>query len=395
MKTLTIAHVLSSFGVGGQERVALDLASWQRRQGQRVLAVSVADGPEGPLADAFREHGVEAVSIPKGSGVDVQLPFRLAKLFTQHDVDVVHTHNPHALVYGAPAAGLARAASIHSKHGMNPDTARRLWLRRGVSTLVDAYVAVTPALARAALDSRESSAERLHVVPNGVDLSRFKPDTAAREAVRAELGIPPSAWVVGTVGRLAPEKNQALLLRAMMPLLDERRQLVIVGDGPERSALSALAAESWRSEYCHFVGARGDVERYLAAFDVFALSSVTEGLPLVLLEAMATGIPVVSTAVGGIGDLIERGETGLLVPSGDEPELRRQLLFLANFPTAALRIGAAGRKAALAKYSLEQMAERYQALYEEASQSRPRSRPVGEPPPRRARVLQRVEAPGG
>jgi glycosyltransferase involved in cell wall biosynthesis len=395
MKTLTIAHVLSSFGVGGQERVALDLASWQRRQGQSVLAVSVADGPEGPLADAFRERGVEVFNIPKGNGVDVQLPFRLAKLFTQHEVDVVHTHNPHALVYGAPAAGLARAASIHSKHGMNPDTARRLWLRRGVSTLVDAYVAVTPALARAALDSRESSAERLHVVPNGVDLSRFKPDPAAREAVRAELGIPASAWIVGTVGRLAPEKNQGLLLRAMMPLLDERRQLVIVGDGPERDALRALAAESWRSEYCHFVGARGDVERYLAAFDVFALSSVTEGLPLVLLEAMATGVPVVSTAVGGIGDLIEQGETGLLVPSGDEPELRRQLLFLANFPTAALRIGAAGRKAALAKYSLEQMAERYQALYEEASQSRPRSRPVGEALPRRARVLQGVEAPGG
>jgi glycosyltransferase involved in cell wall biosynthesis len=278
---------------------------------------------------------------------------------------------------------------------MNPDTARRLWLRRGVSTLVDAYVAVTPALARAALDSRETSAERLHVVPNGVDLSRFKPDPAAREAVRAELGIPPSAWIVGTVGRLAPEKNQALLLRAMMPLLDERRQLVIVGDGPEGAALKALAAESWRSEYCHFVGARNDVERYLAAFDVFALSSLTEGLPLVLLEAMATGVPVVSTAVGGIGDLIERGETGLLVPSEDEPELRRQLLFLASLPTAALRIGLAGRKAAFAKYSVEQMAERYQALYDEATRSRPRSRPVGEPPPRRAPVFEGAEAPWG
>lgn len=395
MKTLSIAHVLSSFGVGGQERVALDLAVWQRRHGQRVIAVSVAEGPEGPLAEAFRAHDIETFNVPKGPGVDVQLPFRLAKLFTQVDIDVVHTHNPHALVYGAPAAGLARAASVHSKHGMNPDTARRLWLRRSVSTLVDAYVAVTPALARAALDARETSAERLHVIPNGVDLSRFAPDPVARERVRAELGILPSAWVVGTVGRLAPEKNQALLLRAMMPLLDERRQLVIVGDGPERAALTALAAESWRSEFCHFAGSRGDVERYLAAFDVFALSSVTEGLPLVLLEAMATGVPVVSTEVGGIADLIERGVSGLLVPSGDEQELRRQLLFLASLPTAALRIGAAGRKAALAKYSLEQMAERYQALYEEASRSRSPSRPVGEVPPRRPRAFEGVEARGG
>jgi len=395
MKSLGIVHVLSSFGVGGQERVALDLASWQRRQGQRVIAVSVADGPEGPLAEAFRANGVETFNVPKGPGVDVQLPFRLAKVFTHVGIDVVHTHNPHALVYGAPAASLARAASVHSKHGMNPDTARRLWLRRSVSTLVDAYVAVTPALARAALDARETSAERLHVIPNGVDLSRFVPDPAARERVRAELGILPSAWVVGTVGRLAPEKNQALLLRAMMPLLDERRQLVIVGDGPERAALTALAAESWRSEYCHLVGARSDVERYLAAFDVFALSSVTEGLPLVLLEAMATGVPVVSTEVGGIADLIERGVSGVLVPSNDEQELRRQLLFLANFPTAALRLGAAGRKSALAKYSLEQMAERYQALYEEASRSRPPSRPVGEAPPPRAAAFEGAEARGG
>jgi glycosyltransferase involved in cell wall biosynthesis len=201
--------------------------------------------------------------------------------------------------------------------------------------------------------------------------------------------------VVGTVGRLSPEKNQALLVRAMTPLLDERRQLVVVGDGPERGALDALAAASLRGQFCHFVGARSDVERWLAAFDVFALSSTTEGLPLGILEAMATGVPVVSTAVGGVPDLIERGITGLLVPPGDERDLCRQLLFLANYPTASLRVGVAGRQAVLARHSVTQMAERYQALYEQVVRPRARSGAPSVDRTRRAdRVGEVVEAGG-
>jgi glycosyltransferase involved in cell wall biosynthesis len=182
--------------------------------------------------------------------------------------------------------------------------------------------------------------------------------------VRAELGIPPDAWVVGTVGRLAPEKDQTLLVRAMAPLLDERRQLVILGDGPERGALEASVAATFRPEFCHLLGSRPDTERYLAAFDAFALSSKTEGLPLALLEAMATGVPVVSTAVGGIPDVLQPGVTGVLVPAGDHQALFRQLLFLVNYPTAALRMGARGRELVHADYSVGGMAERYQSLYE-------------------------------
>ncbi|HEV8550730.1 MAG TPA: glycosyltransferase, partial [Polyangiaceae bacterium] len=261
---------------------------------------------------------------------------------------------------------------VHTKHGMNPDTPRRLWLRRRVSSLVDAFVAVTPALARVAIEGGETSTDRLHVIHNGIDVKRFVPNAEARREVRQKLGIAPDAWVVGSVGRLAPEKDQALLLRAMSPLLDERRQLVLVGDGPEAAALRELVTASWRAEFCHLVGAQSDVERWLAAFDVFALSSRTEGLPLGLLEAMSAGVAVVSTAVGGIPDLIERGITGLLAPPGDERELCRELLFLANYPTAALRMGAAGRKLVHTKYSLTQMGERYQALYEQVA--RPRAR---------------------
>ena len=365
MSTFSIAHVLSSFGMGGQERVALDLASWQRKRGHRVIAISIAPEPEGPLAELFRAAGVRAETMPKYSGLDASLPVRLAALLGGESIDVVHTHNPHAMIYGAPAASLVRAKSVHTKHGMNPDAARRLWLRRTAATLVDAYVAVTPALAKVAAERAECDPTRIHVIPNGIDVARFAPNAEGRARVRQELGIPGDSWLVGSVGRLAPEKDQALLIRAMAPLLDERRQLVIVGEGPERAALERARSETWRAEYCHLVSSRSDVAPYLAAMDAFVLSSGTEGLPLGLLEAMATGVPVVSTSVGGIPDLIDSGKNGMLVASGDEKALLRELVTLAGQPTAGLRLGQAGRETVLARYSLSRMAERYEELYEQ------------------------------
>ena len=365
MSTFSIAHVLSSFGMGGQERVALDLATWQRKRGHRVIAISIAPEPEGPLAELFRAAGVRAETMPKYSGLDASLPVRLAALLNGEKVDVVHTHNPHAMIYGAPAASLVRAKSVHTKHGMNPDAARRLWLRRTAATLVDAYVAVTPALAKVAVERAECDPGRIHVIPNGIDVTRFAPNAESRARVRQELGIPGDSWLVGSVGRLAPEKDQALLIRAMAPLLDERRQLMLVGDGPERAALEKACTETWRAEYCHLIGARSDAAPYIAAMDAFVLSSRTEGLPLGLLEAMATGVPVVSTAVGGIPDLIDSGKNGVLVASGDEKALLRELVTLAGQPTAGLRLGQAGRETVLARYSLSQMAERYEELYEQ------------------------------
>ncbi|HEY3499064.1 MAG TPA: glycosyltransferase [Polyangiaceae bacterium] len=364
MTSLAIAHVLSSFGLGGQERMALDLARRQRERGHRVIAISIAAPPDGPIAESFHAADIPTETIPKGAGVDATLPVRLASSLSAQRVDVVHTHNPHALIYGAPAANLARAAAVHTKHGINPDNPRRLLLRRVASSLVDACVAVTPALERIARDGRECDPALLHVIPNGIDIERFKPDPEARRSVRAELGVPENAWLAGTVGRLAPEKDQTLFIRAMAPLLDERRQLVIVGDGPERVAVDASIAATWRGSLCHALGARNDVERLLAALDVFVLTSRTEGLPLVVLEAMATGLPVVSTSVGGIPDLVQEGVTGYLVPPGEEHALMRRLVWLATHPEEGIRVGKAAREAVFRRHSLDRMAQGYESLYE-------------------------------
>jgi glycosyltransferase involved in cell wall biosynthesis len=364
MSPMVIAHVLSSFGLGGQERVALDLAKQQRAAGHNVLVVSLASLPEGPNAENFRTAGIRTETVTKSPGVDASVPVRLGALLRKARVKVVHTHNPHALIYGAPAAMLARASVVHTKHGMNPDSTRRLWLRRVASVLLDACVAVTPALAKVARRNRECDPALLHVIRNGIDMTRFSPRVEARRQVRAELGIPDDAWVVGTVGRLAPEKDQALLVEAMAPLLDQRRHLVIVGDGPEHEALRSRITATWRSEFVHMTGARTDVEQLLAAFDVFALPSKSEGLPLVLLEAMATHLPVVASAVGGIPDAIEHGVTGFLFPAGHREDLRLELVRLLSGPMHARGVGHAARRAVARRYSVQRMAEGYATLYE-------------------------------
>lgn len=364
MKRLTIAHVLSSFGLGGQERVALSLAQMQCQSGNRVVALSLAAQPEGPLAAAFRASGIEVDSVAKhGPSVDPSLPVRLAKSLASRGVKVVHTHNPHALIYGAPAAAMAGAVTVHTKHGINPDVERRQWLRRAASRFADAYVAVTESLARVALDNQECSAARLHVIANGIDLTHFAPRPEVRERIREQLGIPSNAWVVGSVGRLSPEKNQALLLQAAMPMLDQRRHLVLVGDGPERAALEAQVAEGLREDFVHLTGARDDVADLLAAFDVFVLTSSSEGLPLVALEAMASELPVLATAVGGLPDVIDDRVTGYLVAPGDAADLTRQLAWLSTRPAQAQLVARCARKTVLERHSLEQMASEYAALY--------------------------------
>lgn len=361
---LTIAHVLSSVHIGGAESVALELASLQVEAGHRVLVVSLEEPPNGALGPEFQKAGVELHTEPKGQGFDPTLPPRLFRLFRRERVEVVHSHNPMPLIYAATAAKLAGCGAVHTKHGPHLDWSRRIWLRRIGAFAADAFVAVSQATADASQELHEVSRKKLRVIPNGTDLGRFHPDPEARAAVRAEFGIPADAWVVGTVGRMAEVKNHPLLVRAAAPLLDEQHHLVIVGDGAEAERTRAVAASKPTGKWIHFPGHRRDIGRLMTAFDVFSLSSDSEGLPLVLPEAMATGLPVVSTNVGGIAEVVKEGETGFLVPARDEEALRDRLKRLADDRALAARMSERAREVAIARYSSEKMLAEYLAIYE-------------------------------
>lgn len=361
---LSIVHVLSSYGVGGQERVALDLAIGQRARGHRVGVISLAPPPDGAMANEFMQAGVEVGRVPKSDGLDPVLVPRLARELWLRRADVVHTHNPLPLIYAVPAARLVGATAIHTKHGKNPAGRANRLLRRAAAQLAHAFVAVSDTTAEQAREQHDMPASRLHTIPNGIRLDRYAPDVEAAAATRVELGLG-DAWVVGTVGRLDEYKNQALLVRAMAPLLSSRVRLVIVGEGDARPAVEAAIAALPDPRWVVMTGRRMDVPRLVHAFDVFALSSTTEGLPLVVPEAMAAGLPVVSTAVGGIPSVVEDGETGLLV-AVDEVALRDALATFERDRDRARAMGEKAREEALARYSHDRMVEAYLELYRQA-----------------------------
>lgn len=358
-----IAHVLTSLHIGGGERVALQLAKRQVLDGERVSVVSFEEPPDGPLAAEFQEAGVRVLRVPKRRGFDVTLPPRLLARFRALGCDVVHTHNPLPLIYAAGAGKLAGARVVHTKHGPHPDRPHRLWLRRIGAACTSAFVAVSEDSGQFARSIREVSERKLTIILNGTDTEHFHPDAQARREVRAELGVDESAWLVGTVGRMAEVKNHPLLIRALAPVLSPGLQLLIAGGGEEEARTKALVRELGVGDFVHLTGPTREVARLLAALDTFALSSKTEGLPLVIPEAMSTELPIVATSVGGVPKVVDDGETGFLVPAGDEDALREQLLALQRDPDLAKRMGRRAREVACERYSVRRVADQYDALY--------------------------------
>jgi len=360
----SIAHVLLSLSVGGGERLALLLAAHQVKLGHRVILISFEEPPDGPLGVEFLDAGVEVRRLPKRShGLDRSLYPKLTGLIRRERITVVHAHNPVPLIYGALPTKLAGARLVYTHHGPNPTTPRRLQLRRLAGRLADAYVAVSEDTKRAALEGREVDPSKLSVLINATDTERFQPDLKRRASRRAAWGISSDAVVIGSVGRVAAEKNHVLLVEAAAPLLDDGVKLVIAGDGGERGAVEDRARALGVTEHLHMLGMVRDVPSVMAGLDVFALSSKWEGLPLVLAEAMATALPVVSTAVGGVVKVIDEGETGLLVPEGDAEAMRAALSQLCDDAELRRRMGRRGREVAEDRYSVPRLAGEYMVLY--------------------------------
>ncbi|HVV83534.1 MAG TPA: glycosyltransferase [Kofleriaceae bacterium] len=370
---MVIVHVISTFGVGGQERMVRDLATGQAARGHRVIVVSLAPPPEGPLAVALQAGGVEPLTVAKGPGVlDPTLGARLAWAFKRRDADVVHTHNPLAMAYGAAAGRAIGATVVHTQHGLHAGSRGQRLVRRQLARLVDAFVAVSPAIAHQLRTTHELG-DRIDVIENGLRLDRFRPDPEQRAAVRAELGLPADAFVIGNVGRIDEWKNQRLLLAAAAPLLGDKVRVVFVGDGPAEAELALAIARLPNPAWARMVARRDDLDRVLTAFDCFALTSRSDALPMVVLEAMATGLPVVATAVGALPGVIADGETGYLT-AVDEAEVRDRLRRLVSGPEATRAMGGRARADALARHDAARMVDDYLRLYERTADARGRRR---------------------
>jgi len=363
MPSWQIAHVLTSLAVGGAERMTQLLAIRQRERGYRVMVVSLETPPGGSLARGFEQAGIPVVRVPKRPGFDPTLYARLFASFRRESLKVVHTHNALPLIYAAKAARLTEARVVHTKHSPQRAPTLGMMLKRAGAASAHAFIAVSEDTAAFASNVSEVRSRKIRVIPNATDLRKFRRDESDRARVRRQWGGRADTFVIGTVGRMVRVKNHVLLLRAAAPLLAEGALLVLAGDGTERASTEALARKLDVADRVRFLGEVSHVEAVMSGLDVFALSSDTEGLPMVLVEAMGASLPIVGTAVGGVPKVVQQGETGLVVPPGDEAAFTDALRSLRDDRAKAERLGTRGLEIAREQYSLDRMVDDYLDAY--------------------------------
>jgi L-malate glycosyltransferase len=361
----SVLQVRSSAGLYGADRMVLTLnrALGDAGTRSRLLSISNYRMDAQPLHDAAIAQGQDAALLPCAGRLDTRTAGALAGHIVAYPADLVHVHDYKSAFYAWLATRRRPARLVATLHGwVENSRSQRLYHRLEMALLrrFDALVVV-------ASDQAERLAKagipraRIHQVDNAIDVpAAVAPGELP--ALRASLGLPASGFVFGAVGRLSPEKNLGLLLDAfartasVLPAIS----LLVVGDGPERAALEARAAELGLGGRVVFAGVRTDMTPLYGLIDCLTLSSVTEGMPLVVLEAMARGIPIVATDVGDIARLLARTDTGQLVASGATDAFAAALARAAERgPTS----DESARRFAAAGHFPEAMAAAYQSVY--------------------------------
>lgn len=370
-RPLRLLHVVDSLERGGLERVVVDLAITQCRAGDQVAVFSIQD--TGGFRPELEDAGVPVIVGAKRRTLDLRVLRRLRHAALAHSgVEVVHAHNfvPNYYAAAALIAAGRHPALVGTCHDMGTRlTNRRLrWLYRW-SLMRTARVAM---VGRQVHDRYVTSgwvdAGRATTVRNGIPVERFGISPERRASARAQLGLPPDAIVIGCVGRLVQLKNHRLMIAVLPELVGAHpaTRLVLLGGGPLREELQAQAAALGLLDRVVFAGERAGVADLLPAFDVFAMPSLTEGLSVALLEACATGLAVVATAVGGNPEIVGEAKAGLLVPPGDPSALRDAIGRMLDDGGLRERFGGAARRWTQTHASMDAFRDAYDALYREA-----------------------------
>jgi len=368
-----IAHVVFRFDVGGLENGVVNLINHLPRDAYRHAVISLTD-----ITDFRRRvtrNDVQFVALQKSPGHAYKLYPALYKLFREMRPAIVHTRNLAALETVVPAWAAGVPVRIHGEHGrdmldLHGSNRKYQWVRKLYRPFVTHYIALSRDLERYLCARVGVPAPRVAQIYNGVDALRFQPAEAGRGEIEGCPFRDSRFWLVGTVGRMDPVKDPLNLVRAFIQALQlapskrERMRLLLVGDGVLYSEARAMLAGAGIADLAWLPGERNDVPDILRGLDCFVLPSLGEGISNTILEAMATGLPVIATNVGGNGELVDAGTTGELVPAGDAHALAQPMLAYARDREAARAAGRNGRARIEREFSLEAMLGRYRGLYD-------------------------------
>lgn len=373
---LRCAFVITSMPVGGAETLLVNMM--RRMNPARMLPEVICLKAPGPLGEQIASEFPLHCNLLLGKW-DLRVLPRLVRLMHQRRIDAVVTVGAgDKMFWGRLAAHFAGvpviASALHSTGW--PDGVGRM--NRWLTPITDAFIAVADSHGEFLRDFERFPPEKVHVIHNGVDCQRFQPDENASEDLCRELGLAADTPLIGIVAALRSEKNHTMLVRAAAKLRDRfpEAHWVVVGDGPERETIENLAAKLNISDRMHLLGTRHDTPRLVAALDVFALCSLNEASPVSILEALASGVPVVATDVGSIRETIVEGEAGHLVASEDLDAFAAAIGKLLSDPRQREAMGAKGRKRVQRSGSLHSMVDGYQRLAEQQYDAKVPIRPA-------------------
>jgi len=365
---MKILHLISSRGLFGAERVTLDLCKSLKGCGceSTIGVIRNSHNPHVEVADEARRNAIDTVIFPCEARLDVRLIFRIRRYAEENHISLMHCHGYKSNFYGL----FARPKNIPivaTNHNWLASHWRLRAYRRFDSLLIRYFtriIAVSDGVRKEMLRYGVPK-EKIRVIDNGIDLTRFG-DTISPAAIREEFGIKKGVTVVGTVGNLGAEKGYVYLLQAAKGILNnvESVKFIFVGDGPLRTYLENEASELGIGHNVIFTGFRTDIPDLLSAMDIFVLPSVIEGLPMVLLEAMAAKKAVVATNVGAIPKVVNNGN-GILVEPRDVAGLHNAILSLLTSEEKRQRYASAGHETVRTHFSSERMSSEYIALYNE------------------------------
>ena len=368
-----VVHVIHQLHVGGLENGLVNIINTMPPAAYRHAVLCVEDFSD--FRERITRPGVEVVALHRSRIGAWAMRRQMRDHFRRLRPAIVHSRNMSGLDALLPALLAGVRHRVHGEHGWDVDNLQgqrfkpRL-LRQLHSPLVSRYVAVSEDLKRYLLKSIGVDERRVTHICNGVDTERFVPDSTIDPGLLPPAFREAGVLRIGTVGRLQPVKDQATLLRAFAAARASSAaaraalRLVIVGGGPLEAELHALAASLELGDSCHFAGSRGDVPRLLRALDVFVLPSLNEGISNTILEAMASGVPTLVTAVGGNVELVPDGEVGWHFAPGDVGALCAHLLRYLHEPSTRAAHSAAARRRAVERYSLPTMVAAYQRVYD-------------------------------
>lgn len=372
-----VCEVVHGLPVGGAE-VLVD--RFVRGMSDEFRLVVACLDEVGTLGEGLAADGHVVENLRRRPGLDLGCARRLGAFLRRHAVDVMHAHQCTPFFYARLARGVTgRTPIVFTEHGrFHPDlrSPKRVLFNRASLRRRDRYVAVGDAVARALVEIEGLPSERVETVYNGIDLSPFRDRPAGPPApgggLRSSLGLGEDDFVVIQVARLDPIKDHRTAVAAVARVRESHPdvKLLIVGDGPERDAIASMIVAHGVDESVRMLGTRRDVADLLGVADAFLLTSLSEGIPLTVIEALAAGVPVVTTDVGGVGEVLGEPPVGLTAPAGDPEKLASALGRLRGDPSVRARLIDRGRERAFAEFDESKMHGRYREFFRAAAGTR-------------------------